>query len=190
MLLRHAKAAGRALLDAEGPLRVRNGYLDGATPVASRSLVAAVHALGLGGAVVKTDRPDRSACRLPPCAGGPEHVTIAIAARPEVSSGSFGDAPCAVLIVHPLLGGTRLDPLIVALAFDLTPAEADTAIAISDGETPERIATRRGVTISTVRTQLRSVFEKLGVSRQSELVACLLAMPRVGASVDSLPFGR
>jgi DNA-binding CsgD family transcriptional regulator len=180
MLLRHANASGRTLLDAEGPLRVRDGYLDGTTPLASRSLVASIHALGLGGALVGRDAPDRSACRLPSFGGGPEHVALAIAARPDATSGSFGDAPCAVLVVHPLTGGTRLDPLIVALAFDLTPAEARAAIAIAEGETPERIAARRGVSISTVRTQLRSVFEKLGVSRQSEMVACLFALPRVG----------
>jgi DNA-binding CsgD family transcriptional regulator len=185
MLVRHANAAGRALLDADGPLRVRDGYLDGATPVASRGLVASVHALGLGGALVGPDRPDRSASRLPACAGGPEHVVLAIAARPDATSGSFGDTPCAVLIVHPLTGGTKLDPLIVALAFDLTPAEAGAAIGIAAGETPERIAAQRGVTIHTVRAQLRSVFEKLDVGSQSELTARLLALPRLGAHVHA-----
>ena len=57
--------------------------------------------------------------------------------------------------------------------FGLTAAEAYVAIGVARGETLISIATRRGITVATARTQLRSVFSKLGAHRQSQLVAVL-----------------
>lgn len=185
MLLRFANGAGLALLDGAGPLRLREGYLDGATPEASRGVVAAVHALGLGAAITGDERPDRAARRLPACGGAPEHLALAIAARPAVTQGNFGDSACAVLIVHPVTGEVRLDPLVVALAWGLTPAEAQAAVALAEGDSPESVASRRGVSVNTIRTQLRAVFGKLGIARQSELTARLMDLPRLGLTPSS-----
>jgi GAF domain-containing protein len=57
--------------------------------------------------------------------------------------------------------------------FSLTTAEACIALGIARGETLASIATVRGSTIATARTQLKSVFSKLGAHRQSQLVALL-----------------
>ncbi len=61
--------------------------------------------------------------------------------------------------------------------FCLTPAEAQIALGIADGETLAAVAEARGVSVSTARTQLKSVFVKTGTHRQAELVA-LLVGPR------------
>ena len=53
---------------------------------------------------------------------------------------------------------------------DLTPVEAEVAVAIGWGESPEAIAERRGVAITTVRSQLKAVMQKLDVRRRGELV--------------------
>lgn len=53
----------------------------------------------------------------------------------------------------------------------LTPAEAAVAIKIADGFSPEQIAQQRQTSVATVRKQLRIIYEKLGVHRQSELAA-------------------
>ena len=58
--------------------------------------------------------------------------------------------------------------------FGLSNAEAELAIALLHGVTPKEIAARRGVAVSTIRTQLRSVFAKTHTTRQTELVALLL----------------
>jgi GAF domain-containing protein len=57
--------------------------------------------------------------------------------------------------------------------FSLTAAEAFIALGIARGETLLSIAEARGITIATARTQLKSVFSKLGAHRQSQLVALL-----------------
>jgi DNA-binding CsgD family transcriptional regulator len=57
--------------------------------------------------------------------------------------------------------------------FGLTVAEASVALGIAQGDTLASIATNRGISLATARTQLKSVFSKLGAHRQSQLVALL-----------------
>jgi len=49
------------------------------------------------------------------------------------------------------------DPLFIASTFDLTPAEANLAAALVNGQDLKQISTRRDVSLETVRTQLKSV---------------------------------
>jgi DNA-binding CsgD family transcriptional regulator len=63
-------------------------------------------------------------------------------------------------------------PLLQAL-FDLTPAEARTASQITAGKSIEQISSTTGIAQNTIRTHLKSVFQKTGVQRQAELVSLL-----------------
>jgi len=47
------------------------------------------------------------------------------------------------------------------------------------GARPEDVARRRNVSPETVRSQVRSVYAKLDVTRQAELVRVLAALPRL-----------
>jgi len=55
----------------------------------------------------------------------------------------------------------------------LTPAEARIALGIARGDALAAIAKAHGISIATVRTQLKSVFAKTGTHRQAQLVALL-----------------
>jgi len=55
-------------------------------------------------------------------------------------------------------------------AFGLTQAEARLAAALASGESMMRYADRNGISVNTVKTQLRQVFTKTGCSRQAELI--------------------
>jgi DNA-binding CsgD family transcriptional regulator len=54
--------------------------------------------------------------------------------------------------------------------YGLTPTEANLALHIIDGGSVSSYAAAAGVTPGTARVQLKSVFAKLGISRQTELV--------------------
>lgn len=56
----------------------------------------------------------------------------------------------------------------------LSPAEASLASHLVEGGSIKSYAEQRGVKLETARTQLRSTFAKLGVRRQSELVAAVI----------------
>jgi len=88
---------------------------------------------------------------------------------------------CAgVLVMTPVTLPQAPPVELVQSLFDLTPAEARVARRLSTGETVEEIASIGGVSLSTVRTQLRGVLEKTGCRRQAEVVALLggIAVPQ------------
>lgn len=60
---------------------------------------------------------------------------------------------------------------LLADIFQLTPAERRLAELVSRGLTPEQSAQRLGVSINTVRSQLRALFRKTETERQAELAA-------------------
>ncbi len=57
--------------------------------------------------------------------------------------------------------------------FDLTPAEAEVAALIAQGLEVSDIAARRNVAASTIRVQMKTIFRKMGVNRQVDLVQIL-----------------
>lgn len=58
--------------------------------------------------------------------------------------------------------------------FDLTPSEANLAVELVNGLSLEEASIKLGVTRHTVRAHLRSIFIKIDVTRQSELVRVFL----------------
>lgn len=84
----------------------------------------------------------------------------------------------AILVVTPVVPAEVPTAEVLQGLFDLTPAEARVARAVARSETIETIAKAFGVSEGTVRNQLKAVFAKTGVARQTDL-ALLLS----GASV-------
>jgi DNA-binding CsgD family transcriptional regulator len=58
--------------------------------------------------------------------------------------------------------------------FGLTLAEANVALEVLNGDGRGAVAARLGISMTTVRTHLSSIFEKTGVRRQAELVRLLM----------------
>ena len=58
--------------------------------------------------------------------------------------------------------------------FDLTPAEARVSLLLADGYRLEVAAELLNISIYTVRAHLRSIYEKMNVNQQSQLVSLIL----------------
>ena len=93
------------------------------------------------------------------------------------------DVAVLVLIVDPA-ARVRIDPGLVRAALGLTPTEAEIAVLIAEGRTSRQIAAATGRGYSTVRSHLKQIFAKLGVSRQFELAQLVLALSNLPASRD------
>ncbi|MET0268839.1 MAG: LuxR C-terminal-related transcriptional regulator, partial [Sphingomonas sp.] len=65
---------------------------------------------------------------------------------------------------------------VLEAGYRLTAAEAAIAVALAAGQARGEIAARRGVSIGTIRTQLKSVFQKMSVTREVDLVARINAL--------------
>jgi DNA-binding CsgD family transcriptional regulator/PAS domain-containing protein len=85
----------------------------------------------------------------------------------------FSGAASIALIADVRRRAAPNSDLLQAL-FELTPAEARVARGLTDGLTLEDVAAASSVSISTVRSQLKSVYQKTLTRRQSELVALLM----------------
>lgn len=103
-----------------------------------------------------------------------------------------GDAPLSLIVrMLPVHGVGRGAPLLmilvtragerrtvpsdlIAQVFALTRAEAAVVSQLADGSTVEEVAALLGTSVHTVRAHLRSIYEKTGVSRQTELIRRVL----------------
>ena len=88
----------------------------------------------------------------------------------------YEGAKVAVFLSDPnLQQPISIDSLVSV--YNLTPSEAQVAISLANGHSIDQIATNSNHSAHTIRSQLKSVFRKTGVSRQSELIKMLLTGP-------------
>ncbi len=164
----------------------------------AQSLLGAADGLSAAGGVVACHRADETG-RLRRSIRAVSAVAAALPAL-LVAHRPSGRRPLS-LLVAPLGGGEALAPdrpgacILVNDAdriepaterhllemYDLTRAEARTALALLDADRLQDIADRFGVSLSAIRIHLQRVYEKTDTHRQAELVRLLLAhhLPRV-----------
>lgn len=81
--------------------------------------------------------------------------------------------PAALVLIRDPEVQESLNQMLQSL-FGLTPAEAKIANALASGSSIEVIAASSNLSHHTVRTQLKSISQKTGTSRQGELIALVL----------------
>lgn len=74
--------------------------------------------------------------------------------------------------------------------FGLTPAEARLAAALKDGLALKEAAAALNISVNTARNQIKSVFEKLGVNRQGDLIRHLTELSQLAAYIRSAEDAR
>jgi DNA-binding CsgD family transcriptional regulator len=92
-----------------------------------------------------------------------------------------------VLILMPVKTPHALPVELVQSLFDLTVAEARVARSLTMGQTVDEIASEKGVSIHTVRTQVRGVLEKTGSRRQAEVIALFGGIRALGNESEFAP---
>ncbi|WP_354684882.1 helix-turn-helix transcriptional regulator [Cupriavidus necator] len=161
-----ANQAAEAMLRATMCLRLEHGRLAAGSAVENEAMQAAM------ARAEKTRKGESLALRT--AAGLPPEIFLCIASLPAgATRTAFGDA---TLLVTARRRGTA--PLVAAKAlqqaFRLSAAEAAVAEALICGKTPDEYAAGAGVSLATVRTQLRAIFEKTCTRSQAEAVGAML----------------
>jgi DNA-binding CsgD family transcriptional regulator len=85
---------------------------------------------------------------------------------------------CLVIVVDPQARASVTVEDLQSL-FGLTSATSRVAIGLAEGKTLQEIATENGVSINTIRSQIRHVMDKTGSHRQAELVSVVTSLPRL-----------
>ena len=98
-----------------------------------------------------------------------------LAFQPMLTSDGFAGNSASVLIVVTEAGyGESIPTAALVSMYGLTPAESRLVDALIGGYTLEQYAQHRGISLGTVRGQLKLVLSKTGATRQSELVRMVL----------------
>lgn len=74
---------------------------------------------------------------------------------------------------------------LIRLAFGLTPAEARLAAQLKRGFALKEAAQALEISVNTARNQLKSIFDKLGVNRQSDLIRHLADLNMLAAYIEA-----
>jgi len=98
----------------------------------------------------------------------------------ELSQSVFAHCQ-AVLIFFDMDMHPRPSEAVLRQAFGLSAAEVRLAMGLATGESLRTLAEQLKITKQTARHELKSVFAKLKVHRQSELVALLSLLPHASA---------
>ncbi|CAN5372811.1 hypothetical protein BH10PSE4_BH10PSE4_16770 [soil metagenome] len=163
-----ATAAAETLLGSNGPLLLRRGALSCADYASGERLETAIGRAVMGPA--PRGAPASSTVIL---RGDAVDAPLAldVLSLPR-RSWSLGRGP-SVLVVARIASDRDDGVTVLRAAYGLTAAEASAALDLARGRTRAMIAQARGVSIDTVRSQLKQVFHKLGVNREIEMAAKL-----------------
>lgn len=152
------------------PLRLQNGLLKTGKAAETKELTAAIERAAAGIAAPGAPPATTVIVRGNKC--GPLIVDVTALPRRAYD---FGFRPRVLVIVRG--DRDRAAPpnqaLLLRSLFGLTQTEAIVAAALGDGASLEEIAQARQRSVETIRVQIRSIYVKLGVRRQAELVALL-----------------
>lgn len=159
-----ASPQGERLLGPAGPLAIVNGRLRARRPASDSRLQDLLHTAGCG-------VDDHGGAMWLPVA---EAQSLRLVATPWREGGRRR----VVILID---GDETPDPSTAQLLADLyglSAAEARTAAALAQGQSPAEIAEDRGVSLATVRTQIHQALGKCEVRSITELVRLAMTLPR------------
>ena len=176
----YRNAAAAALLARDHRLRLVGESIDCQQPGGTHELLLALRRIRLGGDLHDSARPaaeTRAVVHAGNGVGTAPLLLLLSALRPSETMGAFGPRSLAMVLVHDPAGSRHADPLVVAEAYKLTPAESFVAAAIANGRSVDQIAAERHVAASTVRSQVNTLLSKMGVTRQSQVAGAISSLP-------------
>ena len=161
---------GEGLFDEDGFLHARSTEDDAQLQAV---LARALPPFGVQGAAGSTmvSRPSP----LPPLA-----LQVNPVGRPQTDLRVWPVA--ALVLVADPARRTRIDPAVAAEALGLTGMESRVAVLLAEGMTVRDVAAAMGRGESTIRSHVKHMFAKHGLSRQADLVRLVLA---VGGAPES-----
>jgi DNA-binding CsgD family transcriptional regulator len=158
--------AAEALLSKGDVLRLKSGRLRGVGQVETGTLSEAIDKAA--DVVTRPGAPRSGTVLMRGNAAQP--IVLDVVPLPKRDY-AFGFEPRVLVVVRGASSDTNRTQLLLQSVYHLTASEADVALRLSGGQRSETIAATRGTSLGTVRAQIRTIFSKLDVHRQSELVA-------------------
>ena len=164
-------SAAEGILRADDGLHFRSGRITATNTLAERELHCAIHhALTEDGSKV---RGRSFICGRP--SGKRPYIIHVLPLHRAGGDEPLRQSRVLVLIIDPEHQPEPAAALMRRL-YRLTKAEGDVALRIMHGANPKQISDELSVSLPTVRTHLRRIFDKTNTHRQAELVHLLHAL--------------
>ncbi|WP_428664058.1 helix-turn-helix transcriptional regulator [Reyranella sp.] len=168
-----ANTAARSFEGEHGPLGLRQAGLVHASPLHSRRLNNLVQSTlrGVPMGTISVPRAD----------GGDSLTILALAASvraqdvDRLADANLQGAAVVLFIIDPA-NKAGIPATWLMDAYGLTPAEAKVALAVSSGLSIPETASQLHLSPNTIKTQLRNVFAKSGVNRQTDLARLIASI--------------
>ncbi|CAN5739607.1 hypothetical protein BH11PSE1_BH11PSE1_29760 [soil metagenome] len=117
---------------------------------------------------------------------GPCFAYVAPArALPSVAAIEVADDDHAYALIFPAVEETGRLWSSIRESFGLTPAELRLARKLRDGRSLKEAADELEVSVNTLRNQLRAIFDKMGLKRQSDLIRALTQLSSVASAIET-----
>jgi DNA-binding CsgD family transcriptional regulator/PAS domain-containing protein len=163
----HVNAAGQTMLSDRDMIELVSGRLLATNRAVNRSLYEMLQATGGGDAAVGT----RGVALSMTARSGEQHIAHVL----PLTSGARKTAgieysACAAIFVRKAELEPPPAPKVIAQLYQLTPSELRVLLAVFETGSIEDIANVLGVSVPTVKTHLRRLFDKTGTRRQADLV--------------------
>jgi DNA-binding CsgD family transcriptional regulator len=168
--VRSLTQAAEMLVTTGRGLQLKAGHLQGCWPEETKALADAMQA-----AVIWRAQPGPAVLRTVVVRGRDHNkapLVLDVFALPSQPY-QFTFAPRVLVVARGPRGAKARRTAILQATYSLTPAEIQITDYLVEAQSAEFIAAKRGVSVATVRTQIKAIMAKLGVSRQVELVVRL-----------------
>jgi DNA-binding CsgD family transcriptional regulator len=117
-------------------------------------------------------------------AGADSGSYFLVSVFPNFSAGIFDgtglNGSATLHVIDPNVAG-EIQPQILVKLFGLTLAEAKVATSLGMGRSVAETAKANNVSVGTVRNQLKSIFGKVGINRQTDLVRLMTNISQIAS---------
>ena len=162
-------AAAQEVLKCADGLRLKGGRLTAVRARDARRLTSCFAEL----AIDKPERPGGKWLKIERRTGTPYAIFIAPLRCDPTSTPAATMNAAALVVILDLDRQPNIAPEVLEELFGLTRAEARLSCALLSGHGIDTAAQHLHVSLNTVRTQVRSIFAKLHLTRQQQLVQLL-----------------
>ena len=164
--VRHMNRSARQIAEDGRLLSVARGRLTVADPAAQAKLSEVVSR-------VLAEPPVEGAAAI--ALGADKTCPLHLAVVPVAQAGGG----LAMILASPPTAGQASRAAWLRSLYGLSPGEATLAVMLADGRSLADMAEMRGVSVGTVRVQVKRIAVKLGCRRQSEIVRKVADLPRL-----------
>ena len=101
------------------------------------------------------------------------------------SNNEFGqgkDAPQVIIFISDPAQEIQVDPELLRKTYGMTPAEIRVAVMLCQEGSIEKAAAKTGVSVSTMKSQLKQVYQKTGVDNRTKLTKLIVSLAAVQQS--------